>query len=132
MSLPFELQKKYNFNTLAPAILGNNFKNAIVQAIVGYSIAKQFISPETQNVNVYPALPPGVVADPKKYTYVVFLMESGIERVFALEWIDISSIVEVSSQTLTIQIANTSAGDAERVRQALLLLQLTSFTVTSS
>ena len=132
MSLPFELQKTYNFNTLAPAILGSNYKNALVLAIVSYDLAKQFFSPETESVNVYPALPLGVVADPKKYTYIVFRTESGVTRVLALEWINISSITVVTSQILTVTISNASVGDAERVRQALLLLQLTAITITAA
>lgn len=128
--LPFELQKRYNFNTRAPSILGTNYKNALVKAIVDYTIASKYISPETEAINVYPSLPGGTNPDPKKWTYVIVELESLITRCFALEWIDTSSIAVVNSIDLNVVVHNTSTGDAERIRQSLLLMGFTNFSIT--
>lgn len=130
MSIPFEVKKKYNFNTRAPAILGVSIKNAICDGVIGYEVAKMFISPETDNQNIFPALPPGTSPDPKQYTYVLFRSESGAKRVLALEWIDLATVAEVGTQKLTVVIQNVNSGQVAAIRDAVQLLGFNTFTAT--
>lgn len=129
MSMPFEINKRYNFDTLAASLLGTNVKNALVVAIMGYNTARQFFPPDAQAINVYPLLPTGTPSDPKKYTYIQFESEQGPLLTLAIEWIDVSSVVVVSSQSAVITVNNLSSGDAARIHEALVLLGLPNHTI---
>jgi len=130
MPSTFELGTTYNFNTLAPAILGSNVKNATVLGIIDYTTASNYITPETRHVDVYPYLPTGTVNDPKKYTYILFKSESNVKFVLGLPWIDLATVVQVVSLTINVTVNNASTGDANRIRDSLILLGFNSFTVT--
>ena len=127
--MPFDLKTRYNFNTLAPALLGSSFKNMTVVSIMDYTVASKYFSPDAQAVSVYPSLPNGTPSDPKNYTYVLFKPETGDNFVLALEWIDVSSIQLVTSSTVTVTINNTVTGDTQRIRDSLILLGFTNFTI---
>lgn len=130
MSIPFQINSTYNFNTRAPAILGTDFKNAKVLGVFDYDSASAFINPQTSHVNVYPYLPPGTVDDPKTYTYVLIKTQSGQKTILALPWIDESTIELVTAQKLTVVIQNIASGDAERIRDSLTILGFSTFVLT--
>lgn len=129
---PFELDNVYNFNTLAPAILGADFKRVTVLAILNYSIASTFINIETNHVNIYPYLPEGTVNDPKSYQYLLIKTESGETTVLALPWINLDTVTKITGQTLTIKINDVAGTDATKVRDSLILLGFTNFTISIS
>jgi hypothetical protein len=132
MAVPFELNSTYNFNTLAPAILGSGFKNVTVLGIIDYTTALKYTSPETNSVNVLPYLPIGTPSDPKKYTYILFKTEAGAKIVLALPWIDQTSVIVVQHQTISVVLNQVIASDVTKIREALVLLGFTSFTITVS
>lgn len=131
MAFNFELFKSYNFSTLAPNILGNEFKNAKVIGIIDYATASGYINPDSYSANIYPYLPTGTLRDAKMYTYILFVSEIGIKTVLAWQWIDPTSIEEVISRSLSITVNDVSVGDSERVRDALLSLGLNKFNITT-
>lgn len=130
MTMPFSLGAKYNFNTLAPAQLETSYKNATVVAIMDYTLVSQYMSPEVQHANIFPLLPPGTIDDPKKYTYILFVSEAGIKRALALEWIDIPSIVLVTTQRLQLEVRGIGSGDTQRIRDALSIMGFHDITAT--
>lgn len=132
MALPFELNKRYNFNTLAPSLLGATFKNATVIGIVDYVTASSYINPDAYAANIYPYLPVGTIRDPKKYTYILLVSEIGIKTAIAWQWIDPASVVLVASTTLTITVVDVPVGTSEQIRDALLLLGINTFSIVST
>jgi hypothetical protein len=132
MAMSFELHKKYNFNTLAPSILGSGFKNVLILAIIDYTVASTYSSIQAWHTNVYPYLPAGTPKDPTKYTYILFRTEVNTNIVLALPWIDLTTISEVTQNHLTVVINNVTPEDITRVSESLTLLGLTSFTLTQS
>ena len=126
---PFELNCKYNFNTLAPAILGADFKRATVLAIINYTIAATMININTNHVNIYPYLPVGTVNDPKSYQYIVIKTESGENTVLALPWINLSTVSKILSQDITITVSNVVNDDTIKIRDALIMLGFTEFNI---
>lgn len=128
----FEIDKVYTFNTRAPALLGAQVTRATLKGIIDYSVAITFLNVDLQHRKVYPALPPGTVNDPKKFTYLLFRTESGELTVFAYEWIDDTSIEVVDSTTLTVTLPGVSNSDANKVRDALNLIGFTNFTITAT
>lgn len=128
----FSIDKVYTFNTRAPALLGAEVTRATLKGIVDYSVAVTLINVDLQHRKIYPSLPPGTVNDPKKYNYLLFKTESGEMNVFAYEWIDDTSIQVVDSTTLTVVLPGVSTSDANKVRDALLLIGFTNFSITAS
>lgn len=129
MAIPFELNSVYNFNTYAPSILGNEIKNAVILGVFDYSIASQFTSPDTKHVQIFPFLPVGTIDDPKKYTYILFKSESGTKEIFALQWIDLATVVKKTSLTITITVTGAQSGDEQTIRDSLILLNFKTFNI---
>lgn len=119
----------YNFETLAPAILGDKIKNAKLTAIVNFSTAQKLFNPTSQHANIYPHLPVGTARDHTKYIYYVFNTENDEERVFAREWINLNTIELVTGNTLKASVYNVTAQDQTAIRQLLIAAGYTSISI---
>ena len=129
MTFPFELNSVYNFSTYAPSILSNDIKNALVLGIFDYTVASQFVSPSTKHATIFPYLPVGTIDDPTKYTYILFKSEAGTKEIFALEWINQSTITKKSSLTITVTVTGAQNGDEQIIRDSLILLNFKTFNI---
>lgn len=127
---PFQIDNVYNFNTLAPAILGAEFKNATVLAILNYTVAKTYINIETNHVNIYPYLPVGTVNDPKTYQYILIKTQSGETTVLALPWINTDTVTQVTNQSIVVKVNNITNDDTVKIRDALILMGYSDFTIS--
>lgn len=127
---PFEIDGVYNFNTLAPAILGADFKRVTVLAILNYKVAASYINIESNHVNIYPYLPVGTVNDPKTYQYVLVKTQSGEDTVLALPWINLETVVQVTTQTISVTLNNVNVDDTIKIRDSLILMGYTDFAIT--
>lgn len=127
---PFELDGVYNFNTLAPAILGADFKRVTVLAILNYAVATNYINIESNHVNIYPYLPVGTVNDPKTYQYLLIRTQTGENTVLALPWINISTVVKVTSKVISITVNDANVDDSVKIRDSLILLGYSDFSIT--
>lgn len=125
----FKIGNVYNFNTLVPTLLGTEFKNVSVLGLIDYTTACSIINVDLMHRKIYPLLPPGTVDNPKKYTYLLVMTESGNKTVVAYPWIDASTIVLVDSVTITVTLANRNSTDAAAIRDAITLLGFKDFTI---
>lgn len=128
--MTFELKKSYNFSTLAPTLLGNQYKNMKVKAILTSSNALQYkdIATIHQQVKSSIAGLPDSITD---LTYILFENTDNEETVFALEYIDADSITEVDSLNIRIEIGNCTVDDIAVLRTRLQELGYTSFKITT-
>ena len=110
----------YNFETLAPAILGDKIKNAKLTAIVNYSTANKLFSPNSQHANIYPHLPAGTPRDHTKYLYYVFETQNEETRVFAREWLNQNTVELVTGNTIRVSLYNVTLQDQTKIRQLLV------------
>lgn len=130
MSIPFEIGKKYTFNTLAPAILGPVYTKVKCNAVLDFSAALMFDNVEAKQRMVYPLLSDFDLPDrPEKYTYIVFEHSDKKKSVLALEWIDLNSIYETEGVDLGIKVFNVTPTDATMLRQTLVSLGYTQFAI---
>lgn len=116
----FKINSSYTFNNRAPAVLGSGYKNAKLVAILDAKMAASFINIQSSHVNIYPYLPQSTPDAPEKYTYLVFDI-SGERKVIAEEWIDETSVVESSTQSVQIDIQNVTTQDIAKIRNALTI-----------
>lgn len=121
----FELNKRYNFITYAPGVLGGNYTNVKVLSILNYSVAVKYNDVATMHNQVYPLLPSNTPIDYRDLTYVLLELENGDTVVFATAWIDSSSIQLSSSVDIFITVKAVSMQDVTRIQEALTLLGYT-------
>lgn len=116
----FKIKNSYSFEVHPSSVLGNDFKNVTILAILDRATAETITNITVKHPLIYPLLPAGTINDPDAYTYLKIEHESGDTTVIAYEWIRTDTIVEVESQELiiTVRDANT-AGDVEIIRNAL-------------
>lgn len=118
---PFELKKAYSFSVYPAAILGNNFSNCTVLAIMDYESALQALPDlAATQANVYPYLPQGTPREPSSYDFVKIRMASGAITIVAVPWINLATVAVVESRKMTIVIDGVGSVDVERVRGALV------------
>lgn len=126
----FNLKSRYNFNTLAPAILGVSVKNATIMGLFDSTIAANYMNVQTNHAQIYPSLPPGTVNDPTQYDYFLIRTQSGDKRVLAIQWIDVNSIQLVTQQAISITVNGTTTGDDVKIRNALLMMGFSSISMS--
>lgn len=120
MAYPFELKKVYNFDVYPATILGNDFQNVTIMAVMDYESAIQLADIPARHVNVFPYLPSGTPDDPAMYDYVKIKTASGENTILGIPWINLDTLTLVQSLTIVATIDGVSGADVERVRVALV------------
>ena len=126
----FNLHKVYNFNTLAPAVLGTSFTNMKVKGIMSATEAMKYRDIYTLHnnlVNVITGLPQNV----NDLTFILLTNIDGVDTVLALEYVDSTTIVLVTSTNIRIDINNTTTADLGILRTRLLELGYTNINITT-
>lgn len=118
--MDFKTRTKYNFEVYPSNLIGTNFKGVTVASRLDPEEASREIDIIARHAQYYPTLPAGTPDDPKSYDYLKIRFLDGSVAVIGIAWIDISTVEEVSSQTVTVKISSVSAGDLSRIKDALL------------
>ena len=122
----------YNFNTLAPQILGVSMSNVLVNAIMSYQAAAGYFNPSAMHAQVYPFLPSSTLNDPTKFTYYLLQTQNNQQIPFADEWIDQTSVKAVTNSKLTVVIQNAGSTGAIKIQNMLVIMGYTNLSVTAS
>lgn len=128
----YTIGQTYNFNTLAPAILGASFQNSKLVGMLSYDQAVKYTNIDQQAQIVYPALPQGTPTDPTSYIYLVFETSAQTTVVLANVWINETTIAPSSSTTITVVIAGVTLADVQPIRNQLLQMGYTQLTMTTA
>ena len=128
----FEKRKVYNFNTLAPSILGGSYKNMQVVALLEASEtgtkAEIYTMHETLK-GVITALP----ADVNDLNYVLFKSTTdGSKLLLAEEYIDNYTIETVSNINIEIKILDASSSDIAIATTALKEVGLSNLVISTT
>lgn len=129
MTTPLQLNKIYTFNTLAPAILGAQIKNAKLLGIVDYSTALNYDNVDLRFRQIYPVLPANTPNQPTLCTYYRFQSESGEKIILADQWIDMNTVTVVEHVNLQVTFSNAKLEDVTTMRDALNALGFTNFEI---
>lgn len=114
----FNIKKTYNFDTLAPTILNNHYKNMKVISIMDSTEAFKYsdiLTLHSKILNIIPSIPKNV----KDLTYILFENIDNKNILLAYEYIELNSIVEVKTIGLTIKINDALTSDISIIRKAL-------------
>lgn len=126
----FQLKKKYNFSMLTEAsmILGEKFSLMKVKSIMTSTEAVKYRDIATTHEILKPLIP-NISPNLVDLTYILFENIDGEEVLFALEYIDTNTIVEVNQVNLRIEILNTSTDDIKVLSNTLKELGYTKYTI---
>jgi len=127
----FTVGNSYNFTTLAPTILGASYSNMKVIGIVTMSEAVRYSDVVTKHESVKTIIP-GLPNTPNTLLFVVFEDSAGDKLVIAQDYVDLTTIVLVTTINLTIQVFNVASSMEPIVRQRLKELGIVNFTVVVS
>lgn len=104
--MEFNLNKSYNFNTKSPEILGDRFNNMKVLGYMTHGMAIKYRDVKTLNRQI------GEKTNYEALSYILFSSnDTGVEHVFAIEWLDTTSIVSVNNVDLELRISNITTDD---------------------
>lgn len=122
------INKSYNFTTLAPVILGANYTNMKVIAILNSKEAIKYRDIKT----LHDLVSKTITSLPKStvdLTYYLFENENNEKLVFALEYIEPTSIVQVQTVNIRIDVKNTTTEDLALLRKYLVEVGYNNFDI---
>lgn len=126
--MPFELRKRYNFTTLAPAILGASYKNMKVVSLISQSEAVKYSDVVTKHETLKQTIA-GLPASTVNMTFILFEDSNGDKVVFADEYIDQLTITEITTITLQINVYDADPTMTAIIQARLRELGVVNFTV---
>lgn len=118
--MELKIGSRFTFDVYPSSVLGSNFKNVQVLALMDAVSASQYADIFALQIAVQPFLPAGTITDPLKLTYVRLRTSFGNVKVFAVEWINKSTLEEVFSSRIQIIVNNVAPSDPERLRNLLI------------
>lgn len=132
MAATLEILNKYNFDTYAPHVFGNNYRVMLLVNIATYRAASRERDVETQHNAVYPLLPTGTPRDYRQLTYLQFEDLNGQSVWLAKEWLNESSLELINANTLNISVTYASPNDVTLIREVLAQNGFTDIVITPS
>lgn len=115
----FNIRGVYNFDVYPAVLLGTDFKNVTVLALMDFETANKEIDARARHVNFYPYLPAGTPNNPAAYDYIKIKTTAGNTTILGVAWINLDTVVEVESRTASVTIKDVTASDVPRIKQAL-------------
>lgn len=127
MAITPQLGKTYNFKTLSPVILGSEYKNQKVIGIFNSTEAMKYGDIQT----TYALVSKEISTLPKinDLTFILFESLDQDKTILALEYLDVNTIVEVTTFNLNIVINNASTEDTSIITNMLKELGYTNFKI---
>lgn len=125
----FEIKKTYNFSTLAPTLLGSDYTNLKVKAILTSEAAVKYSDIVSTHQTVKSTIKnlPDNVSD---LTYILFENSDKTTMILPVEYIETDSVVEVSSINIRIDIPNVTVDDVNILKTRLKELGYLDFKVS--
>lgn len=125
----FEIKKTYNFSTLAPTLLGSDYTNLKVKAILTSEAAVKYSDIVSTHQTVKSTIKnlPDNVSD---LTYILFENTDKTTMILPVEYIETDSVVEVSSINIRIDIPNVTVDDVNILKTRLKELGYLDFKVS--
>ena len=128
--MEFLPKKSYDFTTLAPAILGSNYKSMKVKGIMTSDEAVKYRDIQTLHTKlkaVITALPNNV----DDCTFILFETTNKDNLLIAYEYIDSQSILLVNTTNVRIELYDTGVSDLSVLRNRMLELGYTNINLTT-
>ena len=127
MAGTFELRKRYNFTTKAPAILGAEYRNVMVESIMTATEAVKYSDVLTLHEQIRTVL--NLDLEVTNCTYIKFRTLDGETVILALEYINSDSIVEVKTVNIRVDVLEANTDDILIIQERLKELGYSKFKI---
>lgn len=127
MAGTFELRKRYNFTTKAPAILGAEYRNVMVESIMTATEAVKYSDVLTLHEQIRTVL--NLDLEVANCTYIKFRTLDGETVILALEYINSDSIVEVKTVNIRVDVLEANTDDILIIQERLKELGYSKFKI---
>lgn len=119
--LDVQLGQRFSFEVYPAAVLGNNFRDVRMEAMLNARTAASFgVDIQALHANVYPTLPEGSTPnDALQYNYIRVQYQSGEYAVIGVPWIRPESIVISAGGKLVLTFMDKTQTDIDRIMLAL-------------
>jgi len=114
----FEINKLYDFTTIAPTILGNSFKKLKVFGITNAVDAIRYSDIHNTNEQIL-TMVGNILPSVSTMTFIIFVNSDGEKVVLSLDWIDANSIQLITKTDLQITAIDISNIDMESIISVL-------------
>lgn len=126
----FQLLSVYSFGVYPVAVIGNDYKNVQVMALMDFDTVNRDIDMQPLAEQVYPLLPPGTPRNPREYPYVKLKMPSGSYTYLGLPWIITDTVELVTTTTIDVVITGRQPSDITVIHDALVANGITDFEIS--
>jgi hypothetical protein len=133
MAYNYQIGMSYSFNVYGTGVIGNDYQNVKVLGVMSADLASRLgLDIQSLQQKMYPQVPPAnnMPTDPTQFNYVQ--LQNGSRTILGMPWIDESSIVPVTGQTITAIIGNCTTDDLAVIRDALALNGYTQVSISIS
>ena len=127
MAGTFELRKRYNFSTKAPAILGAEYRNVMVESIMTATEAVKYSDVLTLHEQIRTVL--NLDLEVANCTYIKFRTLDGETVILALEYINSDPIVEVKTVNIRVDVLEANTDDILIIQERLKELGYSKFKI---
>lgn len=128
-----EVGKVYSFDTYSPEVLGTRLINVECLAVMNAQTAiSSGLDIKSFHERMKPHLPAGYNNNPFDMTYVKLVSVDGKETIYAMDWINRSTIQETSPNKITVTVNGVSNNDVEIIRKALTMQGYTDISIVLS
>ncbi len=115
-----QIGQRFSFEVYPSAILGNNFKDVVLEATLSPDGARSFGADiHALHANVYRTLPATVPNDPLRYNYIRVKHPNGQYSIVGVPYIRPNSIEVSTNGVLDLRIENVNQSDLTRILNAL-------------
>jgi hypothetical protein len=125
-----EINKVYNFTTLAPSRLGSVYNEMRVKSIMSATEAMKYRDIHTLHNNLIPVIS-NIPVNTGDCTFVLFENTDNEKVVLAIEYLDPASIILVTSVNIRIEITDATSEDISLINMRLKELGYTNFDITT-
>jgi len=115
-----QIGQRFSFEVYPSAILGNSYKDVILEGFISPSMAQAFGQDiAALHANVYRTLPASTPNDPLKYNWMRVKHPNGSFSTLGVPYVRPESVVVATTGVLDLRILDVSPADQTRILQML-------------
>lgn len=126
----FSINKVYNFNTLAPTILGLSYENMKVISMMAAEEAMKYRDIYTLHTSLVPTIT-GLPTNAGDVTFMLLENKVGERTVLAIEYIDPISVTQVTTINIRVELLDVTTDDLAIVTARFKELGYTNMVVST-
>lgn len=113
-----DVGKRVSFQIYGSAIIGGDYANAELLAVLGASAASEY-NPKARHDAIYSTLPDPKPQSHSEYVYYLLLLANGRRTIAGDAWIVPDTVIRGSANKIFLEIDGANAGDIGKIKTLL-------------